>query len=413
MKWFFNILLIPFCMEICIAQSIQNKTISCFVKDSSTGIPVSGVSIKVIETGNGTYTNNKGYFKLNISKLPVTLIVSHVGYNEKKIRVEDNYSGKNEIFLSLKINFLPTVTINSKPVESIIKNKPLFISDYELYNDKILLIAYREKNCFKPAVYLINSEGDSLSSTSVENSGKFFKDCMDYEYLITKNAAFQIHIYSGKIQFLFPVSSNNLYEKLKPCIENINDKFFLQKYYQNDQILVYYDYDDSGNKLKELKVITDETNLRRFYDAHGLMQTQGMNEFEERFEKMCFYKPVYSPLIKIKDTVIVFNLIDSKIEFYSETGDLLKETKIDFHKNRDFNNEIFVDEQKNKAYAYFKKNNVSSIKEIDLSDGSICNETVIPDYLFIEKIKINNGIVYFLYKEKKEGEYKKLYKMKI
>ncbi len=72
---------------ISIAALAQNVTISGTVQNSSTKESVPAVSVTVKGTSQGTYTDDKGNFKLTVSKLPVILVFSSVGYEDKEVSV--------------------------------------------------------------------------------------------------------------------------------------------------------------------------------------------------------------------------------------------------------------------------------------------------------------------------------------
>ncbi len=64
-------------------------TITGNVKNSSSGEAVSAVSITVKGSESGTFTDDNGNFKLNTSKaLPLTLVISSVGYDPQEITVK-------------------------------------------------------------------------------------------------------------------------------------------------------------------------------------------------------------------------------------------------------------------------------------------------------------------------------------
>jgi outer membrane receptor protein involved in Fe transport len=78
-----------------IAAFAQNVTISGTVNNSSTKEPTPSVSVTVKGTNQGTYTDDKGNFKLTVAKLPVTLVISSIGYEDKEVSVataSDNLS---------------------------------------------------------------------------------------------------------------------------------------------------------------------------------------------------------------------------------------------------------------------------------------------------------------------------------
>src|SRR4029079_17222656 len=72
-----------------ISAFAQNVTLTGSIKNSSTKETLPAVSVLVKGTNQGTYTDSKGDFKLTVAKLPVTLVISSVGFEDKEISVTD------------------------------------------------------------------------------------------------------------------------------------------------------------------------------------------------------------------------------------------------------------------------------------------------------------------------------------
>ena len=74
-----------------VSANAQNTTISGVVKNSATGEVVPAVSVLVKGTGAGTFTNDKGDFKLTINQpVPVTLSISSIGYQLQEVTVNNS-----------------------------------------------------------------------------------------------------------------------------------------------------------------------------------------------------------------------------------------------------------------------------------------------------------------------------------
>ena len=84
-------------------------TISGTVNNNSTKEAVPAVSVVVKGTSLGTFTNSDGEFSITVSKLPVTLVVSSIGFEQKEINVDNATS-------SLKIDFVPASTLGQEVV---------------------------------------------------------------------------------------------------------------------------------------------------------------------------------------------------------------------------------------------------------------------------------------------------------
>lgn len=76
----------------------QNTTVSGNVKNSRTLENASAVSVTVKGSSEGTFTDDKGNFRLNVKSFPITLIFSSVGFETQEIEVK---SPEEAVFVSL------------------------------------------------------------------------------------------------------------------------------------------------------------------------------------------------------------------------------------------------------------------------------------------------------------------------
>ncbi|MGF2412143.1 MAG: TonB-dependent receptor, partial [Ferruginibacter sp.] len=72
-----------------IAAFAQNVTISGNVRNSNTKEGSGAVSVTIKGTSSGTFTDDKGNFKLTVKSLPVTLIISSVGYELQEVTLSN------------------------------------------------------------------------------------------------------------------------------------------------------------------------------------------------------------------------------------------------------------------------------------------------------------------------------------
>lgn len=91
--------------------AVKAQTISGKVENSATKETVAAVSVTVKGTGEGTFTDDRGNFKLNVSKLPVTLLVSSVGYELQEITV-------TEAGTPVNVSFKPSNVLGQEVVVS-------------------------------------------------------------------------------------------------------------------------------------------------------------------------------------------------------------------------------------------------------------------------------------------------------
>lgn len=418
MNYFRLFLLLPLIISIispfaCIAQN--NYIITGTVKDIETGSPIYNASIKIKETKNGTTSNEKGYFFLKVTKLPSILEISHVAYKKSTHHCKNGNSLKIEILLQKQLDSLPTVNISAHKIVNLVEKKFFDVVDYEFYNENILLLAYSYKDIVNPWLIMINNKGDTLYRFPVNNDGKLYRDCLGNIHLVTKEFAYQIFIDNKSLHLLYPLNPDTFYKILDPCVTEINNKYFIKQWSLHNQVLSYSMVNAADTSKKTVKVISDDKALRMLADRNRFysMGTTVPTEADNRFEEMCFFDPIFAPMLRIKDKIVIFNFINSKIEIYNDKGEPLKETPISFHKTKDWKEEIISDENTGKVYAIFKGKGITKIREINLETGTPSNTIAIPDFKYIENIKIRNGNAYFLYRINSPLELMKLYKMSI
>jgi outer membrane receptor protein involved in Fe transport len=86
-------------------------TISGKVENSSTKEKVAAVSVTVKGSGTGTFTDDRGNFKITVPNLPVTLLITSVGYELQEITVTDASQ-------PLTVNFKPSNKLGQEVVVS-------------------------------------------------------------------------------------------------------------------------------------------------------------------------------------------------------------------------------------------------------------------------------------------------------
>jgi len=72
--------------------SQSQQVITGKVKSTDNDSTLAGVSVSVKGTSNGTVTDEAGNFSLNVSSLPVTLIISHSGFSNQELTVRTKES---------------------------------------------------------------------------------------------------------------------------------------------------------------------------------------------------------------------------------------------------------------------------------------------------------------------------------
>lgn len=115
-----------FLAAVCFSMAAQAQTIvSGTVKSKASGETLSAVSVSIKGTTKGTFTDDKGNFKISVDKFPVVLVVSSVGFEDYEISVPS--AGYIEVSLNTKAAFGQEVVVSATRVATRILESPVSI----------------------------------------------------------------------------------------------------------------------------------------------------------------------------------------------------------------------------------------------------------------------------------------------
>lgn len=405
---FFILLLGFMCSLSTLAQhSIQGKIIDAKSKEA-----IPGVNIRVNGTWAGTSTDASGNFYIELYENEHELMLSHLSYKNKLI---DTRTQKRPLLIELEANeySVGEVSVRAGSIQSITADKPLFVFDYEFYEDKLMVLANHNRNIFKPWLYLFNYQGDSITSLRLDKGSGLYKDCTDQVHLLSNRLIEQTYFDGQNIRLLYPYPIHMMDSILTPCYEQLSPNYYFHQYLYRNQVLIYYFLNAETSRDGILAIVQDSMKMVQAREEVRFASMGTYSWSDSVFADMIFYKPVYAPLYKIDNQLYIFDLTNGLVRQFNSDGQELEPMKISWHHDKYLRKEIIVDELQAKAYAHFQRNGISTLRSINLKNGELENTYKVPTLAFIEKIRINNGYIFFLYKATVNDSYKRLYKMKL
>ncbi len=431
MKKFLNISLVLLITMNCFAQKTILKG---YVKDAITLYPIKNVNISIEGSSIATTTNDSGFFHLSTNINNPKLIITHISY-KKQICSNIKKNKDIEILLSPQINELKEFTISSNPINSITKNLPIYVIDYLLIDNKILLLAYNHKKINDTRLFLIDYEANILCEQKIEEANELFKDCFEDIYYLNKKEAVKIEIKPTKIVAIDTVARKKFDNFNKAIDFKINDNIYFHTFHYHSFIMKLHCMNlyDEENEYRTIITIADsnkidifESEYDFFYYApkakyYGLSVTTIYNNLHlfrtyqplDWVDTHCRFSPIKVASLKINENICIFNTISNTIETYNDEGKLINKTEAVFIGNKNYTGKIIKNESEKKLYAVYKEQSIISLKEVDVLTGALKSQITIPSFPFVENIKVSGNQVYFLYKKKFNEELKQLYKMDI
>jgi outer membrane receptor for ferrienterochelin and colicin len=160
-----------FCLAILMvfsANAQSASTITGTVKNANTSESLSAVTVTVKGGTAGTFTDDKGNFKLSVTKFPVTLLISSVGFDSKEVVVSNS---KANVAVSLTQGYVlgSDVVVSASRVAERILESPVSIE--RVSNAQIKATASSNYYDMLANVKGVDVVGASLTFKSISTRG--------------------------------------------------------------------------------------------------------------------------------------------------------------------------------------------------------------------------------------------------
>lgn len=387
------------------------------ILDQNALFPLEGVSVfEKNNQKNGTYTNEKGYFKLRLSESNATLVFSFLGYETTYKRLSTNNEAVQTIFLKPDIYQLPKVEISAELQLEPMTDANESIVDFVFWQDQILWLKKRgEKGHI---LVLAEENGQEIDQFSLKGKGikdieSLNKSCFESLHLVCLNYGFQIDIVDNSISLNEKYTRKDYDYLIKPCLAQIDNSIIFKKELSNGLVSEFYTADAGGKWNDVFKVAAQEESLKSYQEDRGLIaagQTNGNagtnSAVESRriralqaqsdFLSRVLYKGIRIPLFKRNDTLLIFNYYENQLQFFDKFGNQLAARNIDFHLNNKWDNRVIFDEKTGKFYAIFNNKNGRFLSRINTETGT-CAPPIHLESMFIKKMAVHDDVLYLLH----------------
>ncbi len=426
----FNSVLLPILAVIVLSASAleaQRTIITGVVVDAQTSEGIPAAQLKVQGRFQGTMADGDGRFKFEVDGPIAALEISRVGYKKLVYQIQGQKTQ------GLKIKLEPTaalapVVIASGP-QPVFEDKTLHLYDYDFLDDQLVVIIYdRERRHSKLGLV---DKNDSIVNTKLclQPPGKLFRDCLGNVHAITQDWACQLWTDYGELQS-YADTLETFERVVKPCLGNIGNYYYFEYRRFHGQVLNYFAYDVENEKWINFLELKDKVKIHQLEDPMGpnLSFASAMEEeitqpylaagpprmwdAQMQFDYLAFFYPIPAPLHVIGDSIYIFDHHDGLIRVFEPNGDSVRTVAIDYHKSRDWERAIYIDEVLGEAYTRYDKHGVSSLRKINLVDGSVGEKIKIPRQ-FPKKITVRAGTAYFMYKKDLKDDTNRLYRMQL
>ena len=386
-----------------VTASAQNTVINGICLDDRNK-PIRDVGIYSIDSTILAVTNRDGLFTLKYSFPGDTIYASHVAFDNVVYVIDSlNFSKRIVIKMQPSQLSLPEVEFIGNVPHVAYDNKVVSVKDFEINEKGIYLLAQRRRN---NAILHLNFACDTLKELKISPAYyNIFKDVFGEMHIISNDDVWQIGHKTFKNRFfemelMYRTPLNNFLKAFKNVACATDSVIVGGRYFFFDQEIYYYYCKINGDQTPVLlhHVVNQEGrdlyfNVMRYgnlYRAGNL-----------------FFKPTYDPVFAYDNRLYLFAFDEDKLFVFNNLGEIVNEYPLTFHKYKHWsgkmkviskwNKKVILDEACGVFYTTFEEDAITTIKKIDIENGTAETVAVFGGFPFIENLRIYNGKAYFLY----------------
>ncbi len=398
------------------------------MKSKNSQKPIEGVHVFVKGKAVHVISDKSGGFQLpNYTRNPLVLL-THVAFDSLVIRFSE-LKNSSILKMSPRTYSLPAVSISEQKLEEVFHSRYHYVFDYEFLEDKIVLLTFNRSLKKDAEITVCDANQQILFERGIgAEPEKFIKDYKGNLYLQTSKAIFVLSLAGDSVEMkkidkkeyafrlnhcVDSVSNHVLFNDFKSYIPRMNyyalntidSNYFLLKSHVNDVVNKMYRWEYYELSLEQKR------EAREMAEKIPNMDKKDVGAMFTGFHKSIYYEPVYAPLFVKNDTVLVFDH-SSELIFKFNQFQVIDSVSIRYAKNEakaKWKNKLIMDESEEEFYGLYLKSGYYVLKNIDVNSGNPTFSYRI-EKRFAEKLKIDNGYVYYLYKQPSSQEKPFLYR---
>jgi hypothetical protein len=416
------------------AQNAVELKIICVDKESSEAIKGAEIILIQEEKKSSFYTNKSGVVLIKfLEGVNFQLEIKHGFYQFQKI---ENYkiNSKNEIKIELvaKIQDVKTVNVYATGIPSIAYMSDKYsVSDFEVIkNGEIILLIY-PKTLKKGSEIAILSANEIVSRFELpEKPIELIHDFRGNAHVVCENGVYGIHRNDDKIG-ISNIEKDYFMKYIFPIVDTNYTKYYFSNFNKNYPAFDYKIFDQLDSSYSKIIEIKDDLMMElyrseiKWVDIRTKLWAKNM-ELETGIDKeiwvganyftqSIYYKELYAPMFKRKDSIFVFDYYKDKLFTFSISGEKLDSVSIFHHyhpKKTGWKKQLIQDKVSEEIYSFLEKDGICSLKKVSVKTGKLEDEFKF-SHKYIDKIAVYDNVAYYIYRPYESAQKKYLYQVKL
>ncbi len=312
--------------------------------------------------------------------------------------------------------------------DTVFQSEKLSVADFEIQKDgRIILLTY-PKQLKKGGDILLFDGQDVLATFPVEDKPqKLIRDFRGNTHVLCENSIFTLQSQKNNL-FLASIEKDYFIKYIVPIVDTNRTKMYLNNFNEVYPAFDYFTFDKFDSSYRKLMHIEDEWMMELYKSEYKWMDVRTKlwaknKEYEtgieaeiwvgaNYFTQSLYYKEAYAPLFHRNDSLFIFDYAHDRLTIFSSWGRALDTIPIYHHYNpakTGWKKNIIQDKETGAFYGVFELNGFSYLGLIDVLSGKITNKVKLA-FKYVDKIRVNNNFVYYVYRPFESTQKKYLYK---
>lgn len=304
----------------------------------------------------------------------------------------------------------------------------LSVADFEIQkNGKLILLTYPKQ--LKKGGEIILFDGKEVLSTFPVNDvpEKLIRDFRGNTHVICQSDILTIVTTKNEVQ-IASIEKDYFFKYIAPIIDTNRTKMYLNNFNPVYPAFDYFTFDRIDSSYKKILHIEDDLMMELYKSEYKWMDVRTKlwaknKEIEtgisaevwvgaNYFTQSLYYEEAYAPMFHRNDSIFVFDYSKDRLLIFNVFGDLVDTLAVYHHYNprkSGWKKNVIQDKVTGAIYAVFELNGFSYLGLIDVNTGRIEKKVKLV-YKYVDKIRVNNNFVYYIYRPFESLQRKFLYR---
>jgi hypothetical protein len=304
----------------------------------------------------------------------------------------------------------------------------LSVADFEIQkNGKLILLTYPKQ--LKKGGEIILFDGKEVLSTFPVNDvpEKLIRDFRGNTHVICQSDILTIVTTKNEVQ-IASIEKDYFFKYIAPIIDTNRTKMYLNNFNPVYPAFDYFTFDRIDSSYKKILHIEDDLMMELYKSEYKWMDVRTKlwaknKEIEtgisaevwvgaNYFTQSLYYEEAYAPMFHRNDSIFVFDYSKDRLLIFNVFGDLVDTLAVYHHYNprkSGWKKNVIQDKVTGAIYAVFELNGFFYLGLIDVNTGRIEKKVKLA-YKYVDKIRVNNNFVYYIYRPFESLQRKFLYR---